>query len=131
VSNGVKKPRVLVADDATGIRDLLCLLLAEEAGFDVVAACGDGAEAIRLADDREPDVVVLDALMPKVDGLQALPEIRQRLPTATIVMMSGRGSREQEVESLALGADSFVEKSLGAAALIEQIVAATEGGPGR
>ncbi len=121
-----KKPRVLVADDAAGIRELLCLLLVDEAGLDVVAACGDGAEAIRLADEAEPDVVVLDVSMPQVDGLDALPEIRRRLPTATIVMVSGRERTELEVECLALGADGYVEKSLGAAALLEQIVAAVE-----
>jgi DNA-binding NarL/FixJ family response regulator len=118
--------RVLVADDAAGIRDLLCLLLAEEAGFAVAASCGDGAEAIRLAAETEPDVVVLDVAMPTIDGLEALPEIRRRLPSATIVMISGHQRDEQEIECLARGADSYVEKSLGAAALIEQITAATE-----
>ncbi len=123
--------RVLVADDASGIRELLCLLLAEEAGFDVVASCGDGAEAIRLADEVAPDVVVLDVSMPTVDGIEALPEIRRRLPASTIVMISGRDRPDQETESLARGADVYVEKSLGAAALIEQIVDATDDGPVR
>ena len=79
--------RVVIVDDTPDLRDLLRLAM-ESGGFDVVAEAGDGAEAIEVARQYTPDVILLDLAMPVMDGLEALPTLRQLCPDAKIVVLS-------------------------------------------
>ena len=90
-SNAPPTPLVLVADDDPGVRDLVCDVLTE-AGFRTVAA-GDGEEALALAHDHEPDLIVLDVMMPRVDGYSALTRLRGRPETREIpvIILTGQG----------------------------------------
>ena len=82
----MKRPRVLLADDHPGILESVRALLAGE--FDVVGEVLDGATVLAEASQLGPDVVVLDVSMPRGSGLRSLPLLRERLPSAAIVVLT-------------------------------------------
>ena len=81
--------RILIADDYMPFRIMLRYLLADEPDFDVVGEAPDGAIAVRLAEELQPDVVMLDLAMPNLDGWEAIPLLREVAPDAQIVVLSG------------------------------------------
>lgn len=103
--------RVLLVDDDPDTRGLLDLMLREDGRFGVVAHASDGAEAVRLAERERPDVVILDLQMPGMDGLTALPMLRQRLPEARIVVMSAFPDPLTLADAVAQGVDGYIDKS--------------------
>ena len=115
------RERVLVVDDAANLRELLTVLLEVEDDFEVVAAVGDGAQALEKADELEPDIVLLDIAMPVMDGFAALPQLRRRLPDASIVIFSAYEQREQAEKALKYGADIYLEKGTSVVNLVTQI----------
>jgi len=115
------RERVLVVDDAANLRELLTVLLEVEDDFEVVAAVGDGAQALAKADELEPDIVLLDIAMPVMDGFAALPQLRRRLPEASIVIFSAYEQREQAEKALKYGADIYLEKGTSVVNLVTRI----------
>ncbi|MFW6202612.1 MAG: response regulator [Gemmatimonadota bacterium] len=112
-SNG--RARILVAEDHTDSRDAICALL-EALGFDVLAAT-DGYEAVQIAGREAPDLVLMDVMMPKVDGLQAIRLLRgarstRETPIIALTALDGVESHARRV-----GADDFVVKPLNMATL--------------
>lgn len=81
---GPRRIRVLVADDERDVRELLALQLSSH-GFDVVAKAADGAEAIEMAAQCEPDAAVIDLLMPRASGFEAIPVLRRTHPGLAVV----------------------------------------------
>jgi response regulator NasT len=79
--------RVLVVDDTDHVRDMLCTML-EIDGFDVVGRAGDGDAALQAASSTDPDVVVVDYMMPGVDGLETARRIREQRQAQTIILYS-------------------------------------------
>jgi DNA-binding NarL/FixJ family response regulator len=124
----VPRDRVLVVDDAANLRDLLTLLLELEDDFEVVGGAADGAQAIERAALLQPDIVLLDLAMPVMDGLQALPQLRELLPAATIVIFSGYEHESLATEALTAGADGYIEKGAAVTHLVEQIRALRRAG---
>lgn len=112
------RDRVLVVDDAANLRDLLTVVLETEDDFEVVGTAADGQEALQAAEALQPDIVVLDLLMPVMDGLQALPELRRRLPASVIVILSGFEHEAMADEALGLGADRYLEKGVSVSRII-------------
>ncbi len=102
--------RVVIADDSSDIRFLTSLLLATEADFEVVAEAADGLEAIHEVSVHQPDMVLLDLAMPVLDGLAAIPQIRDASPNTIIVVFSGFSAGSASQEALARGAHAYVEK---------------------
>ncbi len=102
-----KVERVAVIDDERHIRTLLEIGLAEE-GF-AVRSAGDGAQGLALVRDWEPDVIVLDVMMPKIDGIALLPMVR-RVTEAPVVMLSAKSEVADKVEGLTAGADDYLAK---------------------
>ncbi|HEV7200604.1 MAG TPA: response regulator [Candidatus Limnocylindria bacterium] len=102
--------KVLIVDDIAETRDHLTKLLAFEQTVEVAGAAGSGEEAITMAMDLRPDVVVMDINMPGMDGIAAAELISQRLPTIAIIMMSVHGEAEQMRRSLQAGAREFLVK---------------------
>ena len=84
--------RVLIVDDDADLRRLVRLRLSELRDAEVVGEAGDGQEAIEIALDADPDVIVLDQQMPVLDGLHAIPELRQAVPDAVIVYFTSTGA---------------------------------------
>lgn len=115
------RERVLVVDDAANLRELLTVLLEVEDDFEVVAAVGDGEQALAKADELKPDIVLLDIAMPVMDGFAALPELRRRLPDASIVIFSAYEQRDQAERALTRGADIYIEKGTSVVNLVSQI----------
>lgn len=102
--------RVVIADDTPDIRLLLRAALRREGGFEVVGDAGDGAEAIRITAETQPDAIILDLAMPIVDGLQAIPQILQASPNTRILVMSAFTRSGMQAEALAAGAHAYIEK---------------------
>lgn len=114
--------RVVLVDDTRDLRDLLKIVLTR-AGFEVVGEAGDGAEAIEAVRRHTPDLVLLDLSMPVMDGLTALPFVRELVPEACIVVFSGFGADSLADRAIAAGADAYLEKGLSAKRMVERISA--------
>ncbi|WP_112228910.1 response regulator transcription factor [Lentzea atacamensis] len=99
--------RVLVVDDDTTVRDVVRRYL-EHAGYEVELA-GDGETALRLMAAREPDIVVLDLMLPGIDGLEVCRRVRERGSTP-VVMLTALGEEEDRIAGLQIGADDYVTK---------------------
>ena len=110
--------RVLLADDVPEIRELLRIAVERDGRFEVVGEAGDGREAIALAEELSPDIVLLDLAMPTMDGLQAIPQVRAQIgDQGRIVVLSGFESERLAPQAIKTCADAYVEK--GASSLIE------------
>ena len=99
--------RVVVVDDDRMIREMLELGLSRE-GYDVQSAA-DGIAALDLVRRFDPEVIVLDIMMPKIDGIALLPKLRE-ISQAPIVMLTAKGGTEDKVQSLTAGADDYLVK---------------------
>ena len=103
---------VMVVDDSDDLRDLLCMLITRRsAGWQVVATATQGEEALALAQQVRPDLVLLDIAMPVMDGMQALPLIRQACPDTVVVMLSGYPFATAGQGALDAGAHGYLEKA--------------------
>jgi DNA-binding response OmpR family regulator len=100
-------PRIAVVDDEPGIRTLLELELTE-AGF-AVRSAPDGPAGLALVREWEPDAILLDVMMPKLDGISMLPELR-RVTQAPIFIVSAKGATDDKVLGLDRGADHYIAK---------------------
>lgn len=105
-----KKPKILVADDEEDILKVLEKRLSDT-GYEVVKA-GNGREAVECAFREKPDLVVMDVMMPEMDGLEATKILRSRLETAVIpiLMLTAKKDKESELKGLDVGADDYVTK---------------------
>ena len=101
--------KILVIDDEPGIRDLLDTLLSRK-GYDVVLA-ESGQKGLEVFRRARPDVVVLDLKMPGMDGLTVLQQVRSLNPTQPVIMLTGAGTPDAELQARALGVTEFVEKA--------------------
>ncbi|MEO6058438.1 MAG: response regulator [Candidatus Limnocylindria bacterium] len=102
--------KVLIVDDIPETRDHLSRLLGLEREIDVAGTAGSGEEAIQVAMELRPDVIVMDINMPGMDGVAAAEIISQRLPTSPIIMMSVHGEAEQLKRAISAGAREFLVK---------------------
>ncbi|WP_052460190.1 ANTAR domain-containing response regulator [Tessaracoccus massiliensis] len=114
-----KKPTVLVAEDEALIRLDLVELLKEE-GYDVVGEAGDGEEAVKLARELVPDLVIMDVKMPKMDGISAA-EIIAEERIAPIVMLTAFSQRDLVERARDAGAMAYVVKPFGASDVVPAI----------
>jgi DNA-binding NarL/FixJ family response regulator len=101
---------VLLIDDTPEIRALVRRALERSGGLEVVAEAGDGVAGLEAAREHRPEVVLLDIAMPVMDGLEALPLIRDLLPDATVIMLSGFGADQMVSKAMASGADGYIQK---------------------
>lgn len=115
--------RVMLVDDTADVRLLVRMLLAERGGVEVVAEATNGLEAIDLAAALQPDLIVLDIAMPELDGLSALPRLREASPESRIVMLSAFPRASQEAKALAAGAVAYVEKTVATEELVDDLIA--------
>jgi DNA-binding NarL/FixJ family response regulator len=102
--------RVLIVDDHPLTRDALSALLAQQ-GFEVVAQAADGDGAIRAARKHEPDVVLLDLTMPGLDGLAALPRLREEAPSCEVVVLTASDAEENLLAAIRAGASGYLLKT--------------------
>ncbi len=100
--------RILIIDDDEALRESLQFVLAAE-GYEAVAAA-EGLQALRLAEGSPFDAVLCDLRMPGIDGLELVPQLAQRLPETTIILMSAYGSADLAIEAMQRGAYDFLAK---------------------
>ncbi len=110
--------RVLLVDDAVDIRAIMRINL-ELSGAQIVGEAGTGTDAIVLATELQPDIVLLDLAMPGMDGLESLPLVCAAAPGAKVVIMSGFAAARMRESALALGAAAYVEKGMPVQEILE------------
>jgi DNA-binding NarL/FixJ family response regulator len=102
--------RVLICDDVDMLRELLRYELEEDDGVVVVGEADNGLDSVRLVNELEPDVVVLDLAMPGIDGLEALSLMRAAVKPPTVLVHSGFDAATMRERVMALGAHAYLEK---------------------
>jgi DNA-binding NarL/FixJ family response regulator len=113
--------RILIAEDHRMMRDALASLLEKEPGFEVVGLAEDGLEAVRLARDVKPDVVLMDIQMPRMDRIEATRQITAEIPGIKVIGLSVQSEPHIASNIVAAGACSFVPKSASPEELTEAI----------
>lgn len=116
--------RIVVVDDAPDVRLLVRTMLRVSGSFDVVGEAGDGEAAVALAEREQPDLMLLDVSMPRMDGLSALPRVRAVSPRTRVVLYTGFDERGLARRARELGAAAFLEKSAKAEEVVETLLAA-------
>jgi two-component system, NarL family, response regulator NreC len=119
--------RIVLADDHTLFRQGLRRVLEEQAGWHVVAEAGDGAEAVRLAVEHEPHVVILDIAMPRLNGVEATRQITRRLPDVRVLIVSMYSDDVYITQALQAGAQGFVLKDSADADLVRAVTSLAAG----
>lgn len=100
----MKKTRILIADDHALLRVGLNTMLSAQPDMTVVGEASDGAEAVRQAEKLKPDVIVMDLMMPKLDGAEATRRITESLPETKIIILTSYGTSAELVRAVANGA---------------------------
>jgi DNA-binding NarL/FixJ family response regulator len=119
--------RILLADDHTVVRKGLRLLLESQAGFKVLADAANGREAVALADEHRPDVVVMDVAMPTLNGIEAARQILSKLPQTAVVFLSMHADESYVLRALKAGARAYLLKDSAEHDLIHAVQAVSEG----
>ncbi len=119
--------RVVVADDQATVRDGLVTLLSLMADVEVVGAAGDGQQAVDLVEATDPDVVLMDLRMPRMDGAAATAAIRQRSPRTQVVVLTTYADDESIAGALSAGALGFLTKDADRHAIKRALDAAASG----
>ena len=112
--------RVLIADDQRVVRDGLAMLVGLIDGVEITGAACDGAEAVQLAVAHRPDVILMDLRMPGMDGITATAQLRDRLPSARVLVLTTYADDDSILPALRAGAQGYLTKDASA----EQIEAA-------
>jgi len=119
--------RILLADDHTVMRAGLRLLLERHEDFEVVGEASDGRQAVDIATELKPAVVVMDIAMPQLNGVEAARQILSRDPETAIVMLSMHSDESYVLRSLKAGARAYLLKDSAEADLVSAIQAIIEG----
>ena len=125
-TKGTPLMRVLLADDHQLLRQAIRRAL-EDAGMTVVAEAGDGGEAVRLAAELHPDVVVMDVSMPVLDGVEATRRIHDDLPDLPIVIITMHGDEALRRDAVNAGAAGFLTKDVSMQEVVATITQAAGG----
>lgn len=112
---------ILIVDDHTVVRDGLNALISAEPGMKVIGMAGDGIEAVRLAQELQPDVILLDLVMPRMDGVQATLEIRKANPKARILVLTSFAENHMVYSAIKAGAIGYSMKDTSSDELIQAI----------
>ena len=119
--------RVLIVDDHPIMCDGLALVLESSGEMEVVGRAADGIEALRLFDELQPDITLMDLRIPKLNGVEAIAAIRRRSPTARILVLTTYSGDAQILRALRAGADGFLLKNSVRRELLEAINAVCSG----
>lgn len=117
--------RVMTADDQRVVREGLAMLLGLLPGVEVVGSAGDGDEAVTLACDLQPDVVLMDLRMPRCDGVEATKRLREQAPQVKVIVLTTYADDRSVLEALRAGARGYLTKDAGAEEIkraIEQVL---------
>lgn len=119
--------RVVIADDQTAVREGLAMLVGLTDGIEVVGTAGNGAEALELARDRRPDVILMDLRMPEMDGVQATRVIRSTLADTQVLVLTTYADDDSLFPALEAGARGYLTKDATAEEIERAIRAVADG----
>ena len=126
MSNPVK---VMIVDDHAIVREGLIMLLGEETDIEVVGEAGDGVEALTRINHLHPDVVLMDLVMPEMDGIAATTEIRLKYPHCQVLVLTSFAEDQRVPDAIQAGAIGYLLKDILKADLLRAIHAAARGEP--
>jgi len=113
VSNHRPAKRIIIVEDHTAIREMLAEILRTDPGYKIVGECGDGQQALTLFAETKPDVLVLDARLPGLSGVDVLRRLGKQLKNTRVLVFSGYETPPLVREMLEAGAHGFIEKTAG------------------
>ena len=119
--------RILLADDHTLVRQGLRRILEEQPEWRVVAEAGNGLDAVSLAADLQPDIVILDIGMPKLNGLEAARQITKKAPEARVLILSMHADEVHITKAVEAGAAGYLVKDSADRELVNAVTATAEG----
>jgi NarL family two-component system response regulator LiaR len=119
--------QVLIVDDHAVVREGLRSFLDLQDGIEVVGEAGDGAEAVEVAERLRPDVVLMDLVMPNVDGVEAMRRLRERVPAARVIVLTSFLDDERLLPAIRAGAAGYLLKNAQPQELARAIRAAHDG----
>jgi NarL family two-component system response regulator LiaR len=119
--------RVMIVDDHAMVRSGLAAFLAVADGCELVGEAASGAQALKMCPEVEPDVVLMDLMMPEMDGVAATRAIRERFPTIQVIALTSFPEEQMLQDVLEAGALSYLLKNVGADELARAIRAAHQG----
>ena len=124
----MSKIKVLIVDDHAILRMGLASLLSAKEGIEVIGDAEDGKSAIRLAKKLKPDVVIMDLMMPEMDGVETTKRLLEEMPEIKVLILTTFGASDGIANALAAGAKGAVMKSVAFADLVEAIRTVANGG---
>lgn len=116
----MSRAKILIVDDAPFIREMLLHIL-RRTTYEVVGEAENGEDAVRMAVEKKPDIVLMDIVMPQKSGLEATKEILEFLPTSKVIMMSTVDQEIMTMKALEAGACEYVHKPFHAKDLVKVI----------
>jgi len=116
-----KRKTILIVDDHELFRKGLILILKEESSFSVVGEATDGNEAIEKARALKPNIILMDILLPKLDGVAAAQRIKKLLPKSLVLFLTALGHKENIFQAIRMGAAGYIQKEIGATALLSTL----------
>jgi NarL family two-component system response regulator LiaR len=119
--------RVLIVDDHIVVREGLRSFLELQDGMEVAGEAGDGAEGVAVAEQVEPDVVLMDLVMPKLDGVEAMRQLRERVPAARVIVLTSFLEDDRLLPAMRAGAAGYLLKNVQPQELARAIRAADAG----
>ena len=119
--------RVLVVDDHATVRHTICSLLSHDPALDVICQTANGEEAVKKAEELQPDLVLLDISLPGISGIEAARQIRKVSPQSQIIFLSQHDSLQMAYEALRVGGHGYVAKIDAASELLKAIRTVREG----
>ncbi len=123
------KTRILIADDHAMLREGLRTLLLQEKDFEVVGEAANGEDAVRLAGELKPDIVIMDIVMPVMNGVEATRQIRQLNPATSVLVLSAFSDVSSIIGTLEAGACGYLLKSAPGNVVVKAIRAIRSGEP--
>jgi len=123
------KIKVLITDDHPMMREALMTALEDEPGIQVVGEANNGIEALKLADELAPDVILMDLLMPGMDGLEAIKKLQESYPQIKIMVVTSLEDEEKVLAAVQAGALGYFPKTAPRSYLLEAIKKVADGVP--
>jgi len=124
-----EKNRILIAEDHTILREGLRFLLSSDPNFEIVGEAEDGREAIRFVEKLKPDLILTDLSMPRMNGMEAIKEIKRRWPKTKVLVLTVHRAEEYILATLKAGADGYLLKDATHAELVMAVKKVLSGKP--